>query len=374
MRVNAMLVTNDLMPQSLPWMAEAREIFDELVIFIDKRRATAGTLHRAHKVATRVHPYQANAWYDWDLGAMAKACESEWVFILDYDEQLSPEWHQAEWRQILETRAFTHFWLPRRWIVQPDRYIAVDPWWPDFQLRLLKNNLKGTTFPSRLHDTIYVPGQGAYLQNLAIHHHVLWLLSRKTRKEKAGRYEQMRPGGGLGYLYLHEDYPVLKARIPKPRKVQAKQEIRWMDKLLPNEIPKVSCRIAGVPPIVRPSELFWIDAAVTNATSRPLYPFPPFPVRLAYHWLKRATRRVVVFEGLRSGLFPGVLPGETTESRMSIVAPPRAGEYILQTSLVQDHVRWFDELQPDIQREFFISVAAGSPPRKSKARAITGHR
>ena len=110
MQVKAMLVTHHLPEESMPWMAEARDIFDELVIFIDEKRAKAGTLDRAREVGSRVHLHNADTWYEWDLASKARACESDWVFVLEYDEQLSPEWQQKDqWRQILETTAFTHF-------------------------------------------------------------------------------------------------------------------------------------------------------------------------------------------------------------------------------------------------------------------------
>jgi hypothetical protein len=376
MRVTAMLVTHDLVEESMPWMEEVRNVFDELVIFIDEKRVTPGSAQRAEEVATRVQYYKVDAWYDWDLEAMARACESDWVFIIDHDEQLSPEWRQGQWRQLLETTQFTHFWLSRRWIVQSGKYIVSDPWWPDLQLRLFKNNLEGTTFPTRLHDTIHVPGPGAYLQTLAIHHHVLWLLSRKARVEKVRHYERLRPGGGLGHLYLHENYRPPEALLPKPKSLNVNTEIQWMDELPPDDIAKVSCRMGGVPPIVRPGGLFWIDADVANMTSRPLYPLPPYPVRLAYHWIKKATRRVIVFEGHRSGLFPHVGANETMHCRMAIVAPYRPGEYILQASIVQDGVCWFDQFQPDIRREFLISVTEEVPGsgRRSPKRAQTRRR
>jgi hypothetical protein len=371
MRITAIVPTHHLPEESMLWIQEAKGAFDEVVVFVDEKRATPGTISRAKKVATRVHRTKADTWYESNFGAMARACDSDWVFMLDYDEQLAPEWQQVRWRQILETTQFTHFWLPRRWVVPSGRYIALDPWWPDLQLRLLKNNLKGTTFPTRLHDTIYVPGRGAYLQNLAIHHHVLWLSSRKARLEKVRFYERLRPGGGLGHLYLYEDYRPTEALLPKPRKLDADQEIRWMDKLPPDDISKISCRITGVPPFVRPGELFWIDADVANATSQPLYPYPPFPVRLAYHWVKRATRRVIVFEGHRSGLFPSVPANETGHSRMAVVAPLRPGDYILQTSIVQDNVCWFDDLRPDIRREFFVSVTGERRTQQMSRRQLS---
>src|ERR1700680_288839 len=191
MRINAMLPTHDLSEESMPWMAETRDIFDELVIFIDEKRVTPGTVARAEKVATRVRYYKAETWYEWNRGAMARACQSEWIFLIERDEQLSPEWRQNSWRKILETTEFTHFWIPRRWVVPGGRYIITDPWWPDFHLRLLRNNLEGTTFPARLHDAIHVPGFSACFSNLTIHHHVLWLCSRASREDRLRYYEQL---------------------------------------------------------------------------------------------------------------------------------------------------------------------------------------
>ena len=178
----------------MSWMEEARNVFDELVIFIDEYRATPATIRRAEQVATRTYPHKARTWFDADFGAMARACKAEWVFLLEYDEQLSPEWHTGKWRQILGATPFTHFWVPRRWILPHGRYIAADPWSPDFQLRLFRN-VDTTTFHTTLHGTISVAGRSACFRSLAIHHHVLWILSRAQREEKVRYYEQLRPVG-----------------------------------------------------------------------------------------------------------------------------------------------------------------------------------
>ena len=44
---------------------------------------------------------------------------------------------------------------------------------------------------------------------------------------------------------------------------------------------------------------------------------------------------------------------------MEIVAPDQPGEYILQTTMVQEGVRWFEEVRPGIVQEFGVSVLAG---------------
>lgn len=74
-------------------------MFDELIIFVDENRVKTGTVDRAKKVGSQVHLYKANAWYEWDLAAKARACDSDWGFQIEYDEQLSAEWQQGDsWR------------------------------------------------------------------------------------------------------------------------------------------------------------------------------------------------------------------------------------------------------------------------------------
>jgi hypothetical protein len=360
MHITALLPTHDLSEEAMPWMEEARNIFDELTIFIDEKRVTPGTVTRAEKVGTRVHRHNARTWYEWDLASMARACESDWVFLIERDEQLSPEWQQSQWRQILETTQFTHFWVPRRWMVSKERYIISNPWCLDFQLRLFRNNLDGTTFPTKLHDTIHVPGSGGCFRNLAMNHHVLWLCSRATRESRVRHYEQLRPGEAAGHYYLFEDYTPREANLPTPVVLNPTREILPMVKLSPEEIGKILLEVRSVPEAVGASELFWVDVKVTNATPETLHSRPPCsPVYLSYHWLDQATRHMFVWDGSRSGFHPDAPANTTTSCTMMIAAPDQPGRFLLQISIVQEEVCWFDQVRPGILQEFDVLVTAG---------------
>jgi hypothetical protein len=356
-RISGIIFTHHLPEETLPWIGEARDIFDEMVIFIDEKRTTPNTVDRAKSVATRVLYNKADTWYGADGPSLVAGCKSDWLFVLDYDEQLSLEWQQQDqWRQILETTPFTHFWFPRRWIVPTRQYINCEPWWPDFQLRLFRNNFEGAAFPERLHETIRASGPGAYFQNLAIHHHVLQLFSRTQREDKVRYYEQLRPGGALGHLYLYEDYRTRHEPLPQPVELNVNTELAWMDKLHPEDILKLSVKVCGVPEAVPVSELFWLNVEVTNASSEAICSSPPFPVRLSYHWIDKALSRTVTFDGERSALFPCLHPGATMTCSMKVKAPERPGQYVLQTSMLQENVRWFEEIRPEILQEFDIFV------------------
>jgi glycosyltransferase involved in cell wall biosynthesis len=139
--------------------------------------------------------------------------------------------------------------------------------------------------------------------------------------------------------------------------VDVNREISRTEKLSPETVSKISLEVSSVPQDVRVSEVFWLQAKVTNRTNETLYPAAPFPVRLAYHWLQKATRQMVVFDGKRSELFPLLEANATAPYPMIIIAPSQPGEYILQTTMVQDGVCWFEDMRSGIMQEFAVSVS-----------------
>jgi hypothetical protein len=338
------------------WITEARTVFDEVIVLIDQKHATPGTVARAERVATTVARNNNDLWRDPDRFSLLAACNADWVFILEYDEQLGSEWQQPGWRRILETTDFTHFWILRRWTVPGGQYICDTPWWPDFQLRLFRNRLEGTIFPRKLHDRIQVPGAGATFRNLMIHHHVLALCSRAEREAKVKHYDQLRPGGGLGHYYLYEDYHPAEVPLPQPTRLNLDHEVIRMEALSDEDMSRISIKIRSVIREVTVSEMFWIDVELMNATNEPLYSCPPFPVNLSYHWIQQNTQVLIVFEGERSGVFPCAPAKAIAPWKLMVFAPSEPGEYILQITAVQDGIRWFDGVNPAILQELIITV------------------
>ena len=136
------------------------------------------------------------------------------------------------------------------------------------------------------------------------------------------------------------------------------REISAMGKVSPETIAKISLEVSAVPQEVCVSQVFWLDAKVINRTNKTFYPAVPFPVRLAYHWLQNATRQMVVFDGKRSELLPVMEANAAALYPMTIIAPSQPGDYILQTTMVQDGACWFEDIRPDIVQEFAVSVTA----------------
>lgn len=93
---------------------------------------------------------------------------SEWVLILDADEQLTPEL-ASEIKKIINSKTdITHFKIPRLNVFnnQPFKHGG---WWPDSQIRLIKRNAF-ISWPENIHSTVKVKGKIGYLQNYFLHH------------------------------------------------------------------------------------------------------------------------------------------------------------------------------------------------------------
>jgi hypothetical protein len=66
MRITALVPTHHLPEESMAWITDARNVFDEVIVLIDQKRATPGTVARAEKVATKVVRNNRDIWYDPD--------------------------------------------------------------------------------------------------------------------------------------------------------------------------------------------------------------------------------------------------------------------------------------------------------------------
>jgi len=82
---------------------------------------------------------------------------------------------------------------------------------------------------------------------------------------------------------------------------------------------------------------------------------PPNPLFLSYHWFTERDE-TCLFDGWRSEIRPVLTPFSGRRYRMHIAAPPAPGRYKLRVTLVQEYVRWFDELGTRCMEERWIDV------------------
>ncbi|MFN2507911.1 MAG: hypothetical protein ABR589_03965 [Chthoniobacterales bacterium] len=287
---------------------------------------------------------------------MSAACSGDWILVLDHDEELSLEWQEPRWREILHRDEFTHFWLQRRWLTPSGNFIDCEPWWPDWQMRLYRNRPGEISPPRQLHERIRVRGAGAHLRTLAIHHHDLRVASRSAREEKVASYERLKPGEGLGYYYLFEDRNPPESALPDRSDFELEREILRMPELSPEEVQALSLRAQPPPDRLRPGELVWVEVELRNRSARVLCCGSPFPLNLSYHWLEASTRAIALFDGIRTSIVPALPPGTRGRRKMFVKAPLAEGSYLLQLTMVQENLRWLESDCPELVREFSVTV------------------
>ncbi len=103
-----------------------------------------------------------------------------------------------------------------------------------------------------------------------------------------------------------------------------------------------------------------VNVEIENDSVEEIGSFLPFPVQLSYRWFREGIDEPVVAEGLRTALQPSVQPRGKAAYWMKIAAPVEPGRYRLRVTLVQEFVRWLDELPSFQSAEATVVVA--SPP------------
>jgi predicted O-methyltransferase YrrM len=113
---------------------------------------------------------------------------------------------------------------------------------------------------------------------------------------------------------------------------------------LPDEaLNSIKLKIQSCPSELVVSTHSAVSVLLENQTDMDLRSAAPYPVHLSYHWLS-ANGNVVVHEGIRTRLTPDAWAGSSTTYQTDVLAPLQTGSYVLRLTLVQEGVRWFDQV------------------------------
>ena len=115
-----------------------RPVADEIVVAVDSRVDTAA-LRAYDDVADRVVRFRFRPPVDRPRAWLVEQCHGDWILSIDGDEVPSQTLVGALPGLVVATDV-VQYWLPRRWL-HPDAatWLGEAPWWPDFQIRLVRN-------------------------------------------------------------------------------------------------------------------------------------------------------------------------------------------------------------------------------------------
>jgi hypothetical protein len=171
-------------------LAELRDIADEIVIAAGGPVDADDLCHYA-ELADRLFAIEFD-YIERHLAWLHAQCRGDWILRLDGDEIPSREMI-GEVTAARESGAVTGVFFARRNLFPTiDSYISQEPWYPDFQLRLVRNDAS-LRFQGLQHSGAErtLP---ARIVEAPIYHLALVLADADERRSRAERYEALRPG------------------------------------------------------------------------------------------------------------------------------------------------------------------------------------
>ncbi|ARV60967.1 methyltransferase [Nostocales cyanobacterium HT-58-2] len=136
----------------------------------------------------------------------------------------------------------------------------------------------------------------------------------------------------------------------------------------PLPLGKIRIVVKDYPRQVSINSEFEIQIELENNSEFIFHSYGSHPVHIAYHWMNKQATNYIVFDGERTKIFPpldkakpvilkSLLGHITTETYAAKVkAPAEKGDYILRVTLVQERVRWFDEVPTQLMEDILISL------------------
>lgn len=148
-------------------IASTRLVADSVIV-IDME-STDKTVSLAKKAGARVHTFPFSSYVEPARNfGMQKAQGSDWVFILDADERITPQLSR-EIRKVIEFDEHTYFKVPRKEMFARKVWLKHGGWWPNHQTRLIKYSAF-VSWPTRIHGTPTIKGTLGYLTEPLLHY------------------------------------------------------------------------------------------------------------------------------------------------------------------------------------------------------------
>lgn len=343
---------------------------DEIVVGVDSR-IPVQTLAPLRDVADKLLQFEFRAPVDRPRAWLASHCAGDWLFWLDGDEIPSPE-IGPRLRELSLARDVLQYAFTRRWLYgDRSRWLNENPWWPDFQIRMVRNDPASLWF-GLTHVPIGPAPPIRYL-DLPIYH-LAALAPRAVRERKIEAYERDLPGmvspaGGPfnEILFTPETHarlaPVavpdahrrlIDAVVDASRAAIPPADVQVV-RASPNEIDKLSPARRLHDDDYR-ADIACLDADTRFAPGvgrslllqisnkgRSWWPWggdkPPI-VNVGYHLLDM-DGETIVFDGRRTALPSNLYPGDTILLPVGVDPPDAEGEFVVAFDLVHEHVRWF---------------------------------
>ncbi|MDX6254818.1 MAG: hypothetical protein QOJ11_1152 [Frankiales bacterium] len=380
MTLSVCCFTHGPTPQVAATLALFRELADEIVVAIDSR-VPIDQFAPFEGVADKVIRYEYAPPPERQLAWLHAQCSGDWIFRIDSDEvpsQLLLDELQAQ----LAARDVVQYWHPRRWLF-PDtsEWLSDPPWFPDYQVRLVRNDPATLWFPGVMHSSA-APAEPARFVEGALYH-LDTLSPLPGRRAKVDGYEGhgadlVGPSGlGPNTMYLPEDFEpppaltdvpaedsaLLSAVLSAPAVSETGEttESKWdtatvvgraeIDALwfggsensadMGEDFYRASVEGLTVPTRMTPGSQQVAYVRVTNLGDRAWPGGVSNRPRVVLGWFRVEQDTATVQDGYRLPFPAPVAPDASTVVPIEITAPDTVGRHEIVIDVLHMYQRWF---------------------------------
>lgn len=274
---------------------------------------------------------------------------TDWVLSIDEDEGLDAAFAQVLPELLADSR-YSHYWFPRKWLVasRPLTYLHCAPWFPDWKLRLFRNDRRRVWHTGILHSGFQVVGAARHENRTAILHYEPLVLSEEQRRAKIAFYRSHGSGGRFEGTYAslagsgRRPVEPGAATLAGPRRARANTLIPGVARVPPATPPPWRATLtATMEPQTTAGATALVEVTTRNDGPLAWEPYSAWPpINLSYH-LRDSSGEMVQFDGVRYVLPCAVEPGATVRQLIDWRAPTQPGDYIVEWDLVIEGETWF---------------------------------
>ncbi len=344
--------------------AEVSAFADEVVVGVDASSSDR-TLDLATAHADVVYQFEHGPQLSPARLLPLRYATGDWILSIDDDESIEPAF-DALIPELLQDGRPTHYWFPRKWIasLDPCEYVHAAPWFPDWQLRLFRNDRSLVWKPNRPHTGYHVLGPGYFESRAAILHFEPVICDEATRRDKVERYR--RAGGlesGQGVFGPIPNGSRRPAALRPPSSARPRsQPCTVQPGIHAADAAALAPWRAEVMAVTMPSTCRPGDRLIAEVSARNIGGLawtPPdglWPnLQLGAHVLHE-NAAVPAVDAARAPMPRFVAPGDSVTFLCSFDAPRASGRYIVRWDLVSEGECWFAD-RGGIVRSVGLDVA-----------------
>jgi hypothetical protein len=349
-------------------LAEVSSFADEIVVGVDAA-STDDTFAVASAHADVVYRFSHPGQLAGARMLVFDYASGDWILSLDDDESIE-ESFDAILPELVGNDCITHVCLSRKWIVNLDplEYVHAIPWFPDWQLRLFRNDRRLVWKPAKIHTGYRVLGLGTFESRASILHFEPVFLTPAERERKIDQYRKV--GMKAANEKHYESAPVV-ARRPASRRPPRPAPPRPPARVDPDihqlavvTWPPLRSAIVSVdmPRTAQPGEMVLFEVVARNTGAVAWMPqAESVPLLALGNHLLDAGGNVVNWDWTRVGMPCFVPPGGEARFIGASRAPDAPGDYLVEWDLVSEDEAWFAQCGGSVLRNPLRVV----PERKS---------